>query len=166
MSTSAEGSHQHRLPISSSQPPRPSLSLVMLPWPHPASITIDHLISSIESVSTARIIGLKWCKDRHGAKHQFLLVEVERPEHTNLWIRLDRRAQADQSVEDWVAAIHSTSPTTVSHQTSTRTRSARPDYRAMYYFVGRVVRRSSSPGLRIRKYGQSRNGIYRPPAFR
>jgi hypothetical protein len=54
---------------------------------------ISDMIQDINSVpDTFRINGLKWYKHRGGVKHEFVILEVERPARNNLWLRIDRRA--------------------------------------------------------------------------
>ncbi|KAF9511531.1 hypothetical protein BS47DRAFT_1168291 [Hydnum rufescens UP504] len=68
-------------------------------WRRPATYNIGDLSSYIASTPRSRITRLKWCKNRNGLKHEFLLLEVERPEDGNtLWLRLERRLHENASL--------------------------------------------------------------------
>ncbi|KAF9511535.1 hypothetical protein BS47DRAFT_1168673 [Hydnum rufescens UP504] len=68
-------------------------------WRRPATYNIPDLSSYIASTPLTRITRLKWCKNRHGVKHEFLLLKVERPEDgSTLWLRLERRIHENASL--------------------------------------------------------------------
>ncbi|KAF9517333.1 hypothetical protein BS47DRAFT_523536 [Hydnum rufescens UP504] len=52
--------------------------------------------TSAQLPDTFRINGLKWYKHRAGVKHEFVILEVERPARNNLWLRIDRE-QIDET---------------------------------------------------------------------
>ena len=56
-------------------------------------MTMPDILPSLKSApATYLIIGLEWYRDRYtDDKREFLLLEVERPDNNNLWLRLDRR---------------------------------------------------------------------------
>jgi hypothetical protein len=60
-------------------------------WNHLGHYSVSELCSYIASTPPTPIRILKWCKDRNGVMHEFLLLEVERPGDRGIWLRLDRR---------------------------------------------------------------------------
>ncbi|KAF9517372.1 hypothetical protein BS47DRAFT_1339668, partial [Hydnum rufescens UP504] len=77
-------------------------------WRRPGMYNVSDLCSYIASTPTTYITHLKWCKDRKGVKHEFLVLRVERPQDKPIWLRLDRRLHQHAPVVEW---IFSTSPT-------------------------------------------------------
>ncbi|KAF9517368.1 hypothetical protein BS47DRAFT_526251 [Hydnum rufescens UP504] len=108
ISTSGAQDFQYRqAPQAPSSPPESNL--LMLSFPHPASVEIRHLITSIHTAPFAGIIRLKWFKEQKGARHHFLVLELERSTADNLWIRLDTGPQRDRTY--WVSASPPSSTT-------------------------------------------------------
>jgi hypothetical protein len=67
--------------------------------PRPATYDISDLSWHIASTPLTRVTRLKWCKNRQGVKHEFLLLEVERPKDGGtLWLRLERRMHENANV--------------------------------------------------------------------
>ncbi|KAF9513014.1 hypothetical protein BS47DRAFT_1393647 [Hydnum rufescens UP504] len=61
-------------------------------WDRPGIYEIPDLCSYIMSTPPTPITHLKWCKNRDGVKHEFLLLKVERPDSGGtVWLRLERR---------------------------------------------------------------------------
>jgi hypothetical protein len=97
----SDGSDRHRSAWVSSALRTFSVSsnLFTHSWHRPATYNIGDLSSYIASTPRSRITRLKWCKNRNGLKHEFLLLEVERSEDGNtLWLRLERRMHENASV--------------------------------------------------------------------
>jgi hypothetical protein len=75
-------------------------------WLDPVTITILVLIGYIKSTPAAPSIHLKsllWCKGRKGIRHEFMVVEIERPQ-SNMWLRLDRRVHQDSALIELVSS--------------------------------------------------------------
>ncbi|KAF9511530.1 hypothetical protein BS47DRAFT_1395036 [Hydnum rufescens UP504] len=68
-------------------------------WRRPATYNIADISSYIASTPLTPITRLKWCKNQDGVRHEFLLLEVERPDDLGtVWLRLERRLHENASV--------------------------------------------------------------------
>ncbi|KAF9517364.1 hypothetical protein BS47DRAFT_525612 [Hydnum rufescens UP504] len=101
----AQGFQYRQAPQVPSSPPESNL--LMRSFRRSASVDIGHLITSIQTAPPARILRLIWFK---GARHQFLLLELERLTPDNLWVRLDKGPQRDWM--NWVVSATPSSGTT------------------------------------------------------
>ena len=63
-------------------------------WQIPSgAYPISDLCTYIERTPTAHINTLKWCKDRTGVPHEFLVLQIESLRNKKIWLRIERRPQ-------------------------------------------------------------------------
>ena len=60
-------------------------------WLLAGTYSIPDLCAYIERTPTGRINLSKWCKDRTGVPHEFLVLQIESPHNKRIWLRLERR---------------------------------------------------------------------------